>query len=255
MAFEGDGTPEEQRDPIPAELADQVAAVDGVAAIEPLLLRYAQLVDTGRRGDHHRGRADYGTAWTGDASLVRPGDQGRGRAAVGPDEVAIDKATADREDFAVGDTITVLTDTGTAHVHDHGPRRPRRQRRLRRRHARRVGRRPRRPTCSAPAALLRRHRHRRRRGRGRRHRAGSHRGDPAAGDRGHHPRRADRRERGATSTPSSRLPDRPADLRLHHGVRQRLPHQQRLPDHDRPTAARAGAAAGGRRLRAARCGG
>ena len=32
---------------------------------------------------------------------------------VSPDQVAIDKATADREDFVVGDTITVLTDTGS----------------------------------------------------------------------------------------------------------------------------------------------
>src|SRR5215211_4687147 len=40
LAFEGSATgSEEQRDPIPAALADQVAAVDGVAVAEPSLLR------------------------------------------------------------------------------------------------------------------------------------------------------------------------------------------------------------------------
>ena len=37
----------------------------------------------------------------------------RARPRPGPDQVAIDKATADREDFAVGDQIQVITDTGT----------------------------------------------------------------------------------------------------------------------------------------------
>ena len=52
-----------------------------------------------------------------------------------------------------------------------------------------------------------------------------------------------------------RLRHRPAGLRLRHGVRQRLPHQQRVPDHDRPAAARAGADAGRRRPRQARSAG
>ena len=46
-----------------------------------------------------------------------------------------------------------------------------------------------------------------------------------------------------------RVRHRPADLRVHHRVRQRVHHQQRLPDHDRSAAARAGAAARRRRLR------
>src|SRR5262245_33827021 len=46
LAFEGSAASgEDQRDPIPVALADEVAAVDGVAAVEPTLLRYAQLVD------------------------------------------------------------------------------------------------------------------------------------------------------------------------------------------------------------------
>ena len=46
VAFEGSAASgEDQRDPIPASLAEQVAAVDGVATVEPSLFRYAQLVD------------------------------------------------------------------------------------------------------------------------------------------------------------------------------------------------------------------
>ena len=52
-------------------------------------------------------------AWTGDSSLSGLEIKGEGVPPVGSDQVAIDKATADREDFVVGDTITVLTDTGS----------------------------------------------------------------------------------------------------------------------------------------------
>ena len=52
-------------------------------------------------------------AWSGDASLSGLEIKGEGRPPSGSDEVAIDKASADRENFAVGDTIEVITDTGT----------------------------------------------------------------------------------------------------------------------------------------------
>ncbi len=55
-----------------------------------------------------------------------------------------------------------------------------------------------------------------------------------------------RREQAGARHDHHRLRHGPADLRLHHGVRQRLPHQQRVPDHDRPTAAGAGDDAGHR---------
>ena len=51
-------------------------------------------------------------------ALVGLDDQGDGRPPSGPDEVAIDKATADREDFAVGDTVNVHHRHRVARVHD-----------------------------------------------------------------------------------------------------------------------------------------
>ena len=113
VAFESDAGEIDQRDPIPASLAEQVAAVEGVAATEPLLQRYAQLVDEEGAAITTGGAPTLGVAWTGDSSLSGLEIKGEGVPPVGSDQVAIDKATADREDFVVGDTITVLTDTGS----------------------------------------------------------------------------------------------------------------------------------------------
>ena len=99
--------------PIPASLADQVAQVEGVASTEPLLQRYAQLVDQDGEPVSTQGAPTLGVAWTGDQSLSGLEIKGEGRPPSGPDEVAIDKASADRENFEVGDTIEVITDTGT----------------------------------------------------------------------------------------------------------------------------------------------
>ncbi len=102
-----------QRDPIPQDVADQVAAVDGVAATEPLIQRYAQFVDADGDAVSTGGAPTFGTAWTGDASLSGIEIKGEGQPPSGPDQIAVDKATADREDFEVGDQVTVLTDTGS----------------------------------------------------------------------------------------------------------------------------------------------
>jgi putative ABC transport system permease protein len=107
--FDGDAT----REPIPAELADTIAAVPGVAVVEPTVTRFAQLLD--EDGDTVGSAAagpPLGVSWQGDDGLqgVTAKD---GRPPVGPDEVAIDKATADREDVEVGDTVEYITDTGT----------------------------------------------------------------------------------------------------------------------------------------------
>jgi putative ABC transport system permease protein len=112
QAFEGSATSEDQRDPIPASLTEQVSAVEGVATAEPSLLRYAQLVDHDGEAVTTQGAPTFGTSWSGPNGLGGLEIKGEGAAPSGPDQVAIDKASADREDFAVGDRIEVLTDTG-----------------------------------------------------------------------------------------------------------------------------------------------
>ena len=243
-----------QRDPIPAALARRPSrGVDGVAAAEPALAALRpDLVDhrTASRGQGaHQGAPD-ARRRRGPATSRCPGCRSsEGRPPSGSDQVAIDKATADREDFAVGDPIQVITDTGTDPFTITAPRRARRQRRLRRRHARGLGRRRRPSRCSAPTATfdaidvtvadgadpatVQR----------------EHRGDAARGHRGRHPRGAHRGEQADARHDHQRVRQRPARLRLRHRLRQRLPHQQRVPDHDRPAAARAGPDAGRRRRR------
>ena len=58
------------------------------------------------------GGPSFGVSWEGEDGLQGVDHQG-GSSPDGPDEVAIDKATADAEDFAIGDTISYLTDVGT----------------------------------------------------------------------------------------------------------------------------------------------
>lgn len=108
LAFdEGDG----QRDPIPAELADAVAAVPGVQRVEPVLQRYAQLLDSDGDPVTTQGAPTAGVSWSGEDGLfgVTLKD---GRAPAGPTETAIDKATADRVGFDVGDEVTIVFDSG-----------------------------------------------------------------------------------------------------------------------------------------------
>jgi len=108
QAFEGD----DARDPIDASIAESIRAVEGVDVVEPILQRYAQLLDADGDVITPAGGPTFGVSWEGNDGLqgVTIKD---GRAPSGPDELAIDKATADAEDFAVGDTVSYLTDVGT----------------------------------------------------------------------------------------------------------------------------------------------
>ncbi len=112
VAF-GEGDANTQRDPIPASLADTVAKIEGVQAVEPNVQRYAQLLDKDGQAVKTQGAPTLGVSWTGDESLSGVVIKGEGRPPSGAHEVAIDKATAEREDFHVGDQVTVLTDTGS----------------------------------------------------------------------------------------------------------------------------------------------
>ncbi len=103
---------DDARDPIDVGIADQIAAVDGVALVEPTVQRFAQLIDADGEAIAPPGGPSFGVSWQGDNGIQNVKLK-EGRAPSGPDEVAIDKATADAEGFAIGDTITYLTDVGT----------------------------------------------------------------------------------------------------------------------------------------------
>ncbi len=83
-----------------------------MAVVEPVLQRFAQLLDADGDAIMPAGGPTFGVSWEGDDGI-----QGvtikEGRPPSGPDELAIDKATADMEGFEIGDTVRYLTDVGT----------------------------------------------------------------------------------------------------------------------------------------------
>ncbi|MGY1770910.1 ABC transporter permease [Blastococcus sp. SYSU D00813] len=94
---------------VPAELVEEIAGVDGVAAVEGyvqaegvyILERDGEVLDTG-------GAPGLGINWNTEEA-VSPNTLVDGRAPSGPGEVAIDTNAAEETGFRVGDTITLLT--------------------------------------------------------------------------------------------------------------------------------------------------
>ena len=99
------------RDPLPIELVDEVAAVPGVGQIEPGVGRSALLIDPNGDPVVTQGAPTLGVSWNGEDSIGGV-ELKTGRAPNGIDELAVDKATADRVGYELGDTVTVVTPTG-----------------------------------------------------------------------------------------------------------------------------------------------
>ncbi len=101
-----------ERDPVPAELLDEIAAVPGVARTEGVLARYALMLDQDGDPIATNGAPAFGISWGGEDSSVAGVQLKAGRAPADGSEAVIDKATADRVGYEVGDSITVVFDTG-----------------------------------------------------------------------------------------------------------------------------------------------
>jgi putative ABC transport system permease protein len=97
-----------ERGLVDAALADEIAALDGVAATAPRIEGYGRIV--GADGDPIGGNGPPTVAgnWIGDDRL-NPYDLAEGRAPAAPGEVVIDKAAAEEGDLAIGDTTVVRT--------------------------------------------------------------------------------------------------------------------------------------------------
>jgi putative ABC transport system permease protein len=95
-----------ERGLVPADLAGEIAAVDGVAAAAPLVEGSGRIV--GKDGDPLGGNGPptVATNWLADDDL-NPYDLAEGRAPEGPGEVVIDKSSGEAGDLAVGDTTTI----------------------------------------------------------------------------------------------------------------------------------------------------
>lgn len=102
----------ESRGRIPADLVDDVRAVDGVAAAEQTIGGYAQLVDRDGEPMTTTGAPFLGVSW-GHVAALRPATIDTGRGPDGPGEVAIDRDTATDAGFAVGDRTRVILADGS----------------------------------------------------------------------------------------------------------------------------------------------
>src|SRR3954453_5971172 len=104
----------DQRARLDLSLVDTVKQVDGVAAAEPSIEAYTQIVDKHGKaiGDPNMGAPTFGGNWLCSDAL-NPWDLADGRAPQAGNEVVIDKATATKGGFVVGDTTTALTKAGS----------------------------------------------------------------------------------------------------------------------------------------------
>ncbi|MEY2420714.1 MAG: putative transport system permease protein [Acidimicrobiaceae bacterium] len=104
----------DQRDRLDASLVQTVSAVDGVQHAEGSIEAYAQLVDKNGKviGDPKMGAPTFGGIWLTDDKL-NPFDLAEGRAPQSTTEVVIDKGSASKGHFVLGDSVKVLTKSGT----------------------------------------------------------------------------------------------------------------------------------------------
>jgi putative ABC transport system permease protein len=103
-----DGEFADTRERVDQATLDRVRAVDGVDAAAGSVEGFAQIIDGNGEVRVTDGiGATVGTAWIDDERL-NPFAIAEGRAPAAAGEVVIDKATATREGFELGDTVTVL---------------------------------------------------------------------------------------------------------------------------------------------------
>jgi putative ABC transport system permease protein len=102
----------DQRGRISEDVVATVQAVPGVADARGVVEGYAQLVDADGKaiGNPGQGAPTLGMSYTG--GPMSPWRLDEGSRVPGANEVVIDRGSADKGDLHVGDTVTVLTQTG-----------------------------------------------------------------------------------------------------------------------------------------------
>jgi putative ABC transport system permease protein len=98
---------------IDATLAEQLAGLPGVVATEGYVQGYTRPIsaDGEPYGNPNFGQPTIGTNW-GEVDALNPFELAEGREPRGPAEVALDRRTADRTGYALGDTVVFQTQSG-----------------------------------------------------------------------------------------------------------------------------------------------
>jgi putative ABC transport system permease protein len=101
----------EEREPISQAVFDDVAAVQGVAAIDGDVSGFAQVINP-KTGDvvSTGGAPTIGNSWN---DVANPFELRSGSAPVGPGEIAVDASTASLAGLTVGETVDVVTPVGS----------------------------------------------------------------------------------------------------------------------------------------------
>jgi putative ABC transport system permease protein len=107
------GDPAQTRPPVPATVLETVRGVPGVREAEGDLAGFAQIVTPDGKVVETSGAPTIGGAWLGNTPL-NPYKLTEGTPPGAAGEVAIDATTAADNDIAVGDSVTVLTQSGKA---------------------------------------------------------------------------------------------------------------------------------------------
>jgi putative ABC transport system permease protein len=106
---------QEQRPRIPAdEVVDAIENdVEGVAEVEPFVQGYTRLIDPDGEavGNPDFGPPTFGSSW-GEVDALNPFELVEGEAPSGPDEIVLDKASADSAGYEVGDTAQFQSPKG-----------------------------------------------------------------------------------------------------------------------------------------------
>ena len=101
---------DQEAPPISIDVADQLRSIEGIAVIEPDLTARAQILND--EGDPIVVTGPmFGTQYQPDT--LAGIELKSGRASVGPNELVLDKATADREGFDIGSMVSYETDVDT----------------------------------------------------------------------------------------------------------------------------------------------
>ena len=101
------GSGETARNPVPASVLPEIAAVDGVKVAEGSVIGYAQIVGPDGKAVTTQGAPTLGVNWNQNATLG-PLRLRTGRAPAGPGEVAIDAGTAKAQKIDVGARVGIL---------------------------------------------------------------------------------------------------------------------------------------------------
>lgn len=100
------------RQPVPATALPRIRQVDGVASAEGTVFGTAQIIGSDGKAAGVAGPPALGFSWT-DQAAINPLEIVAGEPPRQPDDVVIDKTTADNEDFRVGDRIRIITAAGS----------------------------------------------------------------------------------------------------------------------------------------------